>query len=164
MIKTYGTLLVSGSLVIFTAILSITAQYIDVGAAMAKGGDFMPKICSTLLLALGVMLFVSDLYRCKRGKTDVSESGKTPARDGLVLNYSRLFANLALIALYFILMVPAGFLTATALYLTFQIYLFSDREKKRMILCPVIGITASAVIYYLFTYCFQLLLPYGILG
>ena len=60
MIKTYGNMMISGSLVVFAVILTIAAQYIDVGAAMAKGGNFMPKICAALLLVLSVILFLSD--------------------------------------------------------------------------------------------------------
>lgn len=165
MIKTYGNLLVSGSLVVFAAILTAAAQDIDVGAAMAKGGDFMPKICSALLLALGAMLFAADLVRLLRRGGNAAESGGNPvAAEGRGLNYSRLFANLALIAVYFLLLIPVGFLVTTALYLAVQMYLFFDHGKRRMILCPAVGIAASAIIYYLFTYCFQLLLPYGILG
>jgi putative tricarboxylic transport membrane protein len=163
MIKTYGNLLLSGSLVVFAAILAVAAQYIDVGAAMARGGDFMPKICSILLLTLGIMLFVSELMNCKRERTNAAAGGPAAA-DGQRLNYSRLFANLALITAYFILLLPVGFLVATALYLAFQMYLFSERGKKHTILCPMVGIAVSSAIYYLFTYGFQLLLPRGILG
>lgn len=158
MIKTYGNLLVSCAILCIGAVLFVAAQYISVGAAMAKGGDFMPKICSAVFLALGAILFVSELIALRR-PPPVSPETEAPS-----LNYRGLFLNILLIAIYFILLDSVGFLIMTAFYISAQTYLFSPRQRTHLIICPAVGIISSAIIYYLFTYSFQLLLPYGILG
>lgn len=56
--KKLSETLVNLVLVISGAALWLSAQTIEVGAAMGQGGDFMPKLCSSIWFVIALLLFV----------------------------------------------------------------------------------------------------------
>lgn len=140
-------------------IIYLEAQKINVGAAMAKGGDFMPKVCAWLLMVAGGLLILTNI---------AGHFNRAPASDtemiGTDINYKALFLNLFLLAGYTILLQPIGFILTTTCYVTLQMWLFCPKRKVHLIYCPLTGLISAVVIYYTFVSGFSLMLPAGILG
>ena len=154
-----GEVAVAACIAIVATVLFIAAQYIDTGAAMAKGGDFMPKVAARLLLGLGIVRLIQALRMKEADKKDAeAETGAGG------MNYRALFVNIGLLGAYILLLEPVGFLITTAVYVAAQMYLYAPKEKRFRYLSPIVGIVSSSVIYYAFVYGFELLLPMGILG
>lgn len=154
-----GEIAVAACIVAAAALLFVAAQSIDTGAAMARGGDFMPRIAATLLLILGVIRLVQAI-RMKES----NEADQTEKADAEAIHYRALFMSIALLGAYILLLAPIGFLITTAVYVAAQMYLYAPGEKRFRYLCPLVGVVSSASIYYAFVYGFELLLPAGILG
>ncbi len=138
-------------LVVVGAALFISAQSIQVGATLGKGGDFMPKLCTTLWLILSVWIFISE-YR----KAEIYEPMKSVK--GLLISIVILF-------LYIGLLQVLGFVIMSAIYLFIQMFLFlptERRNKKQYIKLAIISVIAPFLVNWLFVNVFSLILPNGI--
>lgn len=157
----YGEVAVSAVILAVGAVLFVAAQYIDTGAAMSKGGDFMPKVATTLLLVLAAAQFVSSMPQTRTQQPDDASAAQSEENGQ---NYRAFYLNILLLVGYVLLMQPVGFLLSTAVYITLQMYLYAPKERKYLYLSPAVGIVSSVAIYYAFVSGFELLLPAGILG
>lgn len=141
-------------LILAGASLWLSAQNIAVGAAMGQGGDFMPKLCSSIwLLVSGLLLIFSLRAPDEKEKTDTSGIG------GFLITAALLFV-------YILLLKPVGFVITSAVYMFAQMMLFVPKEyrsKKNYIMFAVISITLPIGVNALFANVFSLILPTGIL-
>ncbi len=139
-------------LIIVGVALFVSAQTIEVGATMGKGGDFMPKLCTTVWLILSVLLFFSELKKTEKSETINQMSG--------------LLISLALLFVYIFFLDILGFVIMSMLYLFAQMFLFlpkSQRNKKQYITLALIAVISPIAVNWLFVNVFSLILPTGIL-
>lgn len=73
-----------------------------------------------------------------------------------MFNYVRLGAMLTVLSGYVYIMDYVGFILATVLFLLAAMYVFGERRK--LILFSV-SIAAAAIVYFLFTEAFMIVLP-----
>lgn len=104
---------------------------------------FFPNILFGILIFCGICL----LYQSKKRVNKV----KLP-----VFNYVRLGAMLTVLSGYVYIMDYVGFILATVLFLLAAMYVFGERRK--LILFSV-SIAAAAIVYFLFTEAFMIVLP-----
>jgi putative tricarboxylic transport membrane protein len=69
-----------------------------------------------------------------------------------------------LLVLYVFLLRPIGFLIMTALYIYLQSWLITPADKRKPVKLAVISGGTSVVIYGVFVFGLNLMLPAGILG
>ncbi len=140
-------------LVLFGAALWVTAQNIEVGAAMGQGGDFMPKLCSSIWMVLSILILVFGLRTPDAGgKDSVSIKG--------------LISTLVLLFVYILLLKPIGFVITSIVYMFVQMMLFVPaeyRNKKNYIIFAVVSVVLPVAVNLLFANVFSLILPTGIL-
>lgn len=135
-------------------VLLISAQSIEVGAAMGQGGDFLPKLCSLFWIIISGLMLASSAFK----NTAQSEEEKG--------NIKGFLLTLVLLFLYVLLLKPLGFVITSSLYMFLQMLLFVPRElinKKKLILFAVISILLPVLVNLLFANVFSLILPAGIL-
>lgn len=152
--KKLSETLVNLVLVLTGAALWLAAQKIEVGAAMGQGGDFMPKLCSTIWLIIAILLFVFGLRAPDTGKGEASVSVK-----GFVITLLLLFA-------YVLLLKPIGFVITSIVYMFIQMMLFVPaelRSKKNYIIFAIVSVVLPIAVNLLFVNVFSLILPTGIL-
>lgn len=141
-------------LVLAGAALWLSAKNIAVGAAMGQGGDFMPKLCSSIWLLVSGLLLVFSLRA-----PDEKEKANTAGMRGFLITAALLFA-------YILLLKPVGFVITSAVYMFTQMMLFVPKEyrsKKNYIIFAVIAIALPIGVNALFANVFSLILPAGIL-
>lgn len=141
-------------LVISGIALWMSAQTIEVGAAMGKGGDFMPKLCSGIWVIIAVLMLAMGLM-----ERDDGEKHR--------FNGKGFFATLFLLFIYILLLKPVGFVITSILYMFIQMYLFVPKTlvtKKRLMLFGVISVILPIAVNLLFVNVFSLILPTGILS
>ena len=134
--------------------LWMSAQTIEVGAAMGKGGDFMPKLCSGIWVVISVLMLVMGLM----AQDDGEKQG---------FHAKGFFATLLLLFAYILLLKPVGFVITSIVYMFVQMYLFVPNilvTKKKLLLFGVISIVLPIAVNLLFVNVFSLILPTGILG
>ncbi len=151
--KSFKDLIVYIVLVLIGAALFVSAQNIEVGTTMGKGGDFMPKVCTTLWLILSVILLISE-YRKSNADTKQMSS------------VTGLLITTGLLVVYIGLIDVIGFTVMSMAYLFIQMCLFLPKEKrskKQFIILAVIAIVAPVLVNWLFVNVFSLILPTGLL-
>lgn len=134
--------------------LWMSAQSIEAGAAMGKGGDFMPILCSGIWVVLSVLMLMTGLTARDDGEKQE-------------FNTKGFFATLLLLFVYILLLKPVGFVITSILYLFVQMYLFVPKPlvtKKRLLLFGVISVILPIAVNLLFVNVFSLILPAGILS
>lgn len=134
--------------------LWFASQKIEVGAAMGQGGDFMPKLCSTVWVLISALLLISNI-------TMKDEGEKTEG-----INLKGFFATLILLFVYVFMLKPVGFVISSIVYMLIQMILFVPavyRIKKNYILFVVLSVIVPVAVNALFVNVFSLILPTGIL-
>lgn len=134
--------------------LWFASQKIEVGAAMGQGGDFMPKLCSTVWVLISALLLISNI-------TMKDEGEKTEG-----INLKGFFATLILLFVYVFMLKPVGFVISSIVYMLIQMLLFVPavyRTKKNYILFVVLSVIVPVAVNALFVNVFSLILPTGIL-
>lgn len=152
--KKLSEVVVNFVLVLIGAALWVSAQSIAAGAAMGQGGDFMPKLCSTIWVCISGLLLVFSLFM-----PDGKEKADMVSVKGLLITMVLLF-------LYVLLLKPVGFVITSVLYMFIQMELFVPaeyRSKKNHIIFAVVSVILPIGVNALFANVFSLILPTGIL-
>lgn len=144
------------NMVLFLAgiLLLISAQSIEVGAAMGQGGDFLPKLCSLFWVIISGLMLASSVFK----STAQSEDKKG--------NITGFLLTLLLLFLYVLLLKPIGFVITSSFYMFLQMMLFVPRElidKKRLLIFVVVSVLLPVLVNLLFANVFSLILPAGVL-
>lgn len=152
--KKLSEVILSMVLLIAGIALWFASQSIKVGAAMGQGGDFMPKLCSTVWVLISALLLVSNITMKDDGE---KEAG---------INLKGFFATLVLLFVYVFMLKPIGFVISSMAYMLIQMLLFVPAEyrtKKNYILFVVLSVVIPVAVNALFVNVFSLILPTGIL-
>lgn len=155
--KNIANNIINLALFIVGVALFIAAQGIRTGAAMGQGGDFMPKLCSTVWLGLSGIMLV--LGFCGGKKTSVKACQTKTNIKGLLM-------TLALLFVYILLLNSVGFMIMSVIYLFLQILLFTPKEqrtKKTYIIIAVLSLVIPITVDILFANVFSLIMPAGLL-
>ena len=150
--KKLSEIVLSIVLLISGAALWLASQKIEVGAAMGQGGDFMPKLCSTVWVILSVLLLLQSVSMKEEGEESrISLKG--------------FFSTLVLLFAYVLLLDIIGFVLTSVIYMFIQMLLFVPEEyrnRKSLILFAVISVITPVAVNALFFNVFSLILPTGI--
>lgn len=152
--KKISEVVLSMILLIAGIALWFASQNIEVGAAMGRGGDFMPKLCSTVWVLISALLLISNI-------TMKDEGEKTEG-----INLKGFFATLILLFIYVFMLKPVGFVISSIVYMLIQMLLFVPavyRTKKNYILFVILSVIVPVAVNALFVNVFSLILPTGIL-
>ena len=116
---------------------------------------FVPYVLATIMCVLGVL----QLLEVRK----ISDSASAQVQDAS--DYRTVWKTLGLIVAYAALMEPVGFPIMTVVYLFAQfIVLTPDDKKVSYPMYLVIAVLTSVIVYALFRYAFDMLLPVGVLS
>ena len=178
--------LVSGAFLLLLAFgLHLAARAIPAKFPIGVDSGFFPEVVSGALGLLALVILVQSFRKRRRNgheSADETEAGQNAnrlsvARAGVVREgVVRAGAVLALIVLYGAGLAVAGFLPATLIFLTLLIRLLtppeasrpettrpetSRHEGRRLIAAFAVSLATTLVVYAVFTYGFEVLLPSG---
>jgi putative tricarboxylic transport membrane protein len=120
------------------------------------GADFFPKIISTALVLIGLLL-AAGAYKAARKQAEKREAA-------VKNNYAEFAAVIGLFILYILALKPLGFILSTAPFTFLLILILSPRENRRYLLFAAIAVAVTIAAYFLFVKVFYVMLPPGILG
>ncbi|MFV0283452.1 MAG: tripartite tricarboxylate transporter TctB family protein [Castellaniella sp.] len=121
--------------------------------------SFIPYVLSTLMILLGILQLLAVRKLDTREAIESAESAETRT------DYLTVFKTIGLIVAYIALLEPVGFLLMTIAYLVIQFIVLTPSDKKPGIPGYVlIAVLTTVVIYALFRYAFDMVLPVGVLG
>lgn len=160
-LKKYGNLYAGLMFLAFTIVFAVQIPNIRRTPIGIIDSRAYPILIVTLLLVLSSILMIMSIRDLMRGK--INEGGEQEADEGGKKNYVCVLITLALSIVYVMLLQPLGFLISSAIYMFFLTINLCPAEKLRPVLFAVIAIVSSTVIYSVFRYGLNLMLPGGIL-
>ena len=160
---------------LFVIGLAIFIQFFSRDIEISKftnlGADFFPKLISTILGTLGMLLLILTVFKTKKDdrsrtspKTDSKETPNTGNQKGGFISRNSDWFSILLIIIYAFSLKFTGFVISTMAYLFLQMIILSVKEKRSLLSFGLIAIVAPILIYLIFTEAFSLMLPQGILG
>jgi putative tricarboxylic transport membrane protein len=114
--------------------------------------QFFPYLLSSVLGAFSVLQLIIAIRELPESKTD---AGTDMPRDGMI----RIALTLVLLAVYVAFLQDVGFLLMTTVYVFFQTLLLTPRDRVNIKFALGLAVISSSVIYFLFTYVLELMLP-----
>jgi len=122
---------------------------------------FVPFLLSGSIYILGIIQTVSSLPKQKKqsvSKTEQKDSSTQKVDTATVIK------TIILIVIYIALLDKIGFVIMSAVYLFAQFIVLTPVSKKRnYLLYAIVAISSSVIIYVIFRYVFDLMLPGGLL-
>jgi hypothetical protein len=115
-------------------------------------GQFFPYLLSSVLGVFSVVQLIISIRELPESRMD---AGTGMSRDGMI----RIGLTLALLVAYVALLTDAGFLLMTAIYVFFQALLLTPRDRVNIKFALGLAVISSSIIYFLFTYVLELMLP-----
>lgn len=173
--------LVSGAFLLLLALgLHLAARAIPVKFPIGVDSGFFPEVVSGALGLFALVILVQGFRKRKRNGQESAEGTEAGQKDtrvsvvraGVVrAGVVRAGAVLALIALYGAGLAVVGFVPATLIFLTLLIRLLTPPEAyrpeayrpdaRRLIAAFAISLATTLVVYAVFTYGFEVMLPSG---
>lgn len=126
---------------------------------------FVPYLWGGALLVLSVWILIRGLRKRKKFLAEGGQIKKTPL--GAVLKeYREVVASFVALAIYVGLMNFLGFAISTALYVFAQIIILTPKKKWKETVLPAVitAVLTGGVLFYIFRYLLNVLLPIGILS
>ena len=126
---------------------------------------FVPYLWGGSLLVLGLWITVRGFRKRKKYLAEGGVIEKASFKDGL-MEKREVVASFISLALYVGLMGVVGFAPMTVLYVFAQIMILTPKEKWKKTVVPAVitAIISGALLFYIFRYLLNVLLPVGILS
>ena len=126
---------------------------------------FVPYLWGGVLLVLSLWIIARGFRKRKKYLAEGGKIEKTSLKAGL-MEKCEVVASFIALGLYVGLMGVVGFAITTILYVFVQILILTPREKwkKNYIPAAITAVIAGVVLFYIFRYMLNVLLPVGILS
>lgn len=148
-------------LILLAVVIYLDSANIKIIADTTLDASFYPKFLAVMTGILSAIMIIRAGISLKRiSKRD--EQAVHPSNVWGELMPA--LATLALLGGYVFLIEPLGFLVVTPFYIFGQAWVLAPKDKNRPLLFAGLGMLATIVIYSVFKYGFQLMVPMGILG
>ena len=150
----YEDLCIGGVFLAFTVFYVSQIPYIRVTNLAPMNSEVYPKIVTALLFFLSGLQIAVGIKKILRADPDK----KTQAQQK---EYTTVIRTFFLTVVYILLLEPLGFFISSTLYVFLQIVLLCPPDKVRLGRFAGISLVVSAVVYGIFRYGLDLMLPAG---
>lgn len=122
----------------------------------------LPCMWAGLLLTLCGYVVIRDMVWAGKEKSNSTGKERVSLKI-LLLDNRESILSLVLMAVYYTLMKPLGFVPSTIAYLYTQILILQRKEERNLWIPAALAIVASLLIYFVFRYQLEVVLPQGIM-
>ena len=151
-------------LILFALVIYFTRDIRLLVVNTTVDARFWPKIIGWAGCILSALLFLQSVVEgVAQGKKERAGLAEKPSRsEGLLKgNNLRTLTTLALMFLYIWGLEPLGFVVMTLIYLFCQFLVLLDKKTRSFKRLALVTAVFTAVVYLLFRYVFQMMLPTG---
>jgi type VI protein secretion system component VasK len=153
---------------VITALLSVYVFYVCIQfpevVDSVPGPGIWPRAVSICLFVVSLFLLFRTIFSKKdrNEKENVPDSDNSQEKTRVFLNQKmfRVYIMMGIAVVYLGLMMLAGFIIATALFIA-VIMIFMD--EKKILFALAVGLGSSLGMYFLFYQVFRIILPPGLL-
>lgn len=162
-----GEYLVPGLIGVIGAVLFVESYSISVAEAARRANiitsDFFPRIIAGALVVLSVATIVLTYFRHRKATAPSPEPTEIGNQQPADLAFSPVWGvlvSLGLMAVFFVMFKPVGFILAAFVYTAGYLYVFGSRKILPSLLYSLVYV---AVVFVTFRYAFRVMPPGGIL-
>ncbi|GHV53832.1 hypothetical protein FACS1894206_05320 [Deltaproteobacteria bacterium] len=155
-IKKYGDLCIGLFFLVFSLIYASQIPSIRITNISVINSEAYPTVVAALSLLFSVWQTILGIK--KAGSFEAAEGGEEETKE-----YKTVLRTLLLALAYVVVLEPLGFLPSSALYLFLQMLVLCPQKKIRPVRFILISLIASMIIYCIFRFGLDLMLPPGIL-
>jgi len=119
------------------------------------GPRFVPNIIAAITFGVALLLTITSIQGAMRTQAESTKKEQ--------LEYRRVFLSMFVFCSYVYSFGPLGFPIATFIYLIAQMVVMAPKEKVNIPFFSAISLVTTSLVYYLFRYQLDVLLPQGIL-
>ena len=158
--KKYGDLAAGIFFLVLSVALFAAANALPPSLMGGLGSDFMPKILAIVTCILSFFQIRAGFRTMRAYKPEQEAEEDKP-------EYLRVLATIAAFTVYVFVLSSVGFVISSIVYLFVQILILTPKEKrtpKGIALYAVLSAVFCAVVYVIFRFGLNVMLPAGILG
>jgi len=138
-------------------------SFTGVGRAGEPGPVLLPRIISTLLILLSILLLLTTVAGLKKADKSIAiateEKIKSSFLDKKNIN---ILITFGLFVFYMLALAPLGFVLSSIIYVFLQMLVLSVApSKKQLLIFAIVSISVPILSYLLFVNAFSLMLPRG---
>jgi len=150
-------------IVVMSTLLLFNTMEIPTPPIVPLGPAFYPRILLTLLLIMGLILFIFDIFKRKPSGERKEYKKKTLKYVGWLIEYKKVIWSFIVFGLYILSIPIIGFYSTTAIVLVILQGLLGYRELKQLPLFSVISIITTGCVYLIFEKYLMVVFPKGCL-
>lgn len=158
--KKYGDLAAGIFFLVLSVVLFAAANALPPSLMGGLGSDFMPKI-------LAIVTCILSFFQIRAGFRTMRAYQPEQEAEEDKPEYLRVLATIAAFTVYVFVLSSVGFVISSIVYLFVQILILTPKEKripKGIALYAVLSVVFCAVVYVIFRFGLNVMLPAGILG
>ena len=153
-VKRYGNLILGLFFMSLSAIYFFLTSQLPDSPVGGLGPRFAPNIIAAITFGVALLLTITSIQEIMRTRAEAEEKEQ--------LEYRRVFLSMFVFCCYVYSFGPLGFPVATFIYLVAQMVVMAPKEKVNIPLFLFIALVTTGLVYYLFRYQLDVLLPQGI--
>lgn len=150
-------------IVIISILFLINTMGISTPPLVPLSPAFYPRILLTLLLILGVILFVSSILKRKPPEVLKDDTGEISKNKEWLIRYKKVLSGFIIFGLYILFIPISGFYSATAVLLVIFQGLLGYREIKQLPFFLATSVITTICIYFIFEKYLMVVFPKGYL-
>lgn len=126
---------------------------------------FVPYLWGSVLLVLSLWILVRGLRKRKKLVAEGGKPDKTSLKE-MLSDKREVVCSFVALTIYVALMGPVGFVITTLVYVFVQILILTPKEKWKKTYVPaaITAVVVAGVLFYIFRYLLNVLLPVGVLS
>ncbi len=138
-----------------------TSDYVQAGGLnVVDNAAFAPRLIYTVLLILGILIFIQELLRNKALRKEILNSAV--AKETVAGNQKSLIV-LGSILLFILLMTQIGFILSSIIYLISNMIIMNSKASRNVKMYAIIAVIVAVVVYFCFKEFIYVNLPIGAL-
>lgn len=148
-------------LILLAAVVYLDSYNIRVIAKTTLDAAFFPRFLAALIVVLSIVIIVRAAVSLFKKRDSFPETAQSV---GEKKSITPALSTLGLFGLYVFSIESIGFLLTTPVYILCQAYVLAPAPQRNPKLFALLGVAASVIIYCIFKFGFQLMVPSGLLG
>jgi len=150
-------------IVVMSILLLFNTMGIPTPPIVPLGPAFYPRILLSLLLIMGMILFISYIFKERSLRAIKAEKRETREEKGWLIRYKKVIWSFVVFGLYILFIPIIGFYSTTAIVLVILQGLLGYRELKQFSIFFMISIITTVCIYLIFEKYLMVVFPKGCL-
>jgi len=147
--------------VVMSVLLLFNTMGIPTPPIVPLGPAFYPRMLLALLLVMGMILFILDIFKRKPSGKRKGDKEKALKDEGWLIKYKKVIWGFTVFGLYILFIPIIGFYSSTAVVLVILQAILGYRGPRQLPLFLIVSIITTVCIYLIFEKYLMVVFPKG---